>query len=315
MISNVKISVPLEDFGKIEVPVGDYFQICNEMNGEYLIIQNDDSTFFFICTIDSDIDYFCKLFDWYIVSKDKFNDNLFIGIGLADKYAIDGEVYCCADKTTLNAWRDILLFTFASQFIRQFFPYTNHFKGKKRFDDAICFYIHDYYPVSHNKDCTAEQKKITNLIFRFKEGKSSVLVAKLFSLAISRMPFFHEAKNPILIPIPASTRERHQQRFAKFNYLLAKHLKIQDGYKAIWINKDREQFKGQLQQNKISNLTFNKEFINGKDVFLVDDILTTGQGFIQTKRILMKLGANNVVGLFLGKTVNNSRQRDVSEKK
>ena len=303
MIDNLNISVSFEDVENEEVPIGSYFRISNEIKGEFLIIQNDDSTFFFLCSIESDIDFFCKLYDWYIVSKDKFNDNLFIGIGLADKYAIDGEVYRCADEATLDLWRDILLFTFTSQFIRQFFPYTNHFKGKIRLDDAVCFYIHDYYPVSKYNDCTAEQKKITNLIFRFKEGKSATLVAKLFSLAVSRMPFFHEAKSPILIPIPASSRERHQQRFAKFNYYLAKHLNIPDGYKAVWINQDREQQKGIKGKNKTTNLTFKTEYIKGKDIFLVDDILTTGQSFIQIKRKLMKLGANNVVGLFLGKTV------------
>ena len=303
MIDNLKISVPIEDIENEKVPLGEYFEISKEMKGEFLIIQNDDSTFFFLCSSDSDIEVFCRLYDWYIVSKDKFNDHLYIGIGLVDQYRIDGELYRCTDEATLDLWRDILLFTFTSQFIRQFFPYTNTFKGKLRIDGAICFYIHDYYPVSHFKECTSEQKKITNLIFRFKEGQSATLVAKLFSLAISRMPFFHEAKNPILIPIPASTRERQQQRFAKFNYHLAKHLKIDDGYKAIRINKDREQLKGMTRQNKTSNLTFYKEYVNGKDVFLVDDILTSGQSFIQIKRILMQLGANSVVGLFLGKTV------------
>ena len=36
----------------------------------------------------------------------------------------------------------------------------------------------------------SEQKKVTNLVFRFKEGASALLAAKLFSLAISRMRYF-----------------------------------------------------------------------------------------------------------------------------
>lgn len=300
MIENLRISVPPEEVE--DSSVGNYFHLM-DMEGEFLIIQNSDSNFFFLCSADCDIDVFCKTFDWYIVSKDKFNDRLLIGIGLADKDFLDGELYRVQDKTTLQLWRDILQFTFASDFIRKFFPYTNHFTGKIRLDGTLCFYIHDYYPVAHYSDLTTGQKKVSNLVFRFKEGGAGALVAKLFSLAIGRMPFFYEAKNPVLIPIPASTRERQQQRFAKFCYLLARYLKITDGYRAIWIKEDREQLKGSTGQDKLSNLIFHQEYIKGKDIFLVDDILTTGQSFIQTKRRMEQLGANSVTGLFLGKTV------------
>jgi predicted amidophosphoribosyltransferase len=301
MIENVEISVPFEEIESGSVR--NYFHLIDGLKGEFLIVQHDDSNFFFLCTPDCGIEAFCKEFDWYIVSKDKFNDRLLIGIGLADKDHLDGELYRVRDEATLQIWRDILHFTFSGDFIRKFFPYTNHFKGKIRLDGSLCFYIHDYYPVSRHKSITTEQKKVSNLVFRFKEGESGALVAKLFSLAISRMPFFYEAKNPILIPIPASTRERHRQRFAKFCYLLSKHLHIADGYRAIGIKEDRVQLKGSVGRDKLSNLSFHAEYIKGKDVFLVDDILTTGQSFIQTKRMLEKMGASAMVGLFLGKTI------------
>lgn len=301
MIENLRISVPDDEVENSSV--GKYFHLLDKMEGEFLIIQDENSNFFFLCSKECNIEVFCKGFDWYIVSKDKFNDHLLIGIGLADMYHLDGELYRVPDETTLQLWRDILLFTFTSDFIRKFFPYTNHFKGKTRLDGALCFYIHDYYPVAHHKKLTTEQKKVSNLVFRFKEGESGALVAKLFSLAISRMPFFHETKDPVLIPIPASTRERHQQRFARFCYLLARYLKITDGYRAVWIDEDREQLKGTAGRDKLSNLTFHKEYIAGKNILLIDDILTTGQSFIQTKRKLEKLGAKSVTGLFLGRTV------------
>lgn len=301
MKENLSISVPLDELE--DSPVGNYFHLLNNMQGEFLIVQHDDSNFFFLCSNDCDIETFCKGFDWYIVSKDKFNDRLLIGIGLADRYHLDGELYRVRDESSLQLWRDILHFTFTGDFIRKFFPYTNHFKGKMRLDGALCFYIHDYYPVARHTNMTTEQKKVSNLVFRFKEGASGALVAKLFSLAISRMPFFYEAGNPVLIPIPASTRERQQQRFARFCYLLSKHLNIADGYRAIRIREDREQLKGSVGRDKLSNLIFHKEYIEGKDIFLVDDILTTGQSFIQTKRMLEKLGAVSVAGLFLGKSI------------
>lgn len=66
---------------------------------------------------------------------------------------------------------------------------------------------------------------------------------------------------------------------------------------------DREQLKGSTGNDKLANLIFHPEYIQGKDIILVDDIATTGQSFIQMKRKCMRLGANSVVGVFLGKTI------------
>jgi len=300
MINNLNISIPTEEAAINDV--GNYFTLL-EQPGEFLLIQKEDSQFYFLCTKDCPIEVICLSFDWYIVSKDKFNDSLIIGAGLAGQDHAEGEVYKVKNKQTLKLWHDIINFTFLSNFIRQFFPYTNHFKGKIRVDEALCFYIHDYYPVSYQKEISTHQKKVSNLVFRFKERKQSTLVAKPFSLAILRMPFFKNLKNPILIPIPAATRESNIQRFAQFIYLLSKRLKIEDGFKAIWIKEDREQMKGQTNQDKLFNLDFNLKYIKGKDILLIDDIFTTGDSFIQIKRKLINLEAKSVIGLFFGKTI------------
>ena len=94
------------------------------------------------------------------------------------------------------------------------------------------------------------------------------------------MPFFKEIENPVFIPILASTRERNQLRFARFCFQLSKRLKITP--------------------------CFSPEYFVGKDVILVDDILTTGQSFIQMKRQLIKQGAKSVIGLFLGKSARDN---------
>ena len=211
MITDLHISVPLNEVP--EAQVGNYF-ILSEMPGEFLIIQKPDNTFYFLCSRECDIVRICESFDWYIVSKDAFNDRLCIGIGLADKESIDGEVYRVQDEATLSLWRDILRFTFDSDFVRQFFPYGTRFKGKMRIDGALCFYIHDYYPTRY-KNIGVEDRKTSNLVFRFKEGQQAALVAKIFSLCIARMPFYKEkAANAVLtysspsrrLPVSATPR-------------------------------------------------------------------------------------------------------------
>ena len=253
MIEDLHISVPLNEVP--EAQVGNYFTL-SQMPGEFLIIQKPDNTFYFLCSRECDIVRICESFDWYIVSKDAFNDRLCIGIGLADKESIDGEVYRVQDEATLSLWRDILRFTFDSDFVRRFFPYNTRFKGKMRIDGALCFYIHDYYP-TRCKNIGVEDRKTSNLVFRFKEGQQAALVAKIFSLCIARMPFYKEkAANAVLIPIPAATRERNAARFARFCSLLSRRLKITDGFRATWIREDREQMKGTHGLDKLSNLIF-----------------------------------------------------------
>ena len=305
MIEDLHISVPLNEVP--EAQVGNYF-ILSEMPGEFLIIQKPDNTFYFLCSRECDIVRICESFDWYIVSKDAFNDRLSIGIGLADKESIDGKVYRVQDEATLSLWRDILRFTFDSDFVRRFFPYNTRFKGKMRIDGALCFYIHDYYP-TRCKNIGVEDRKTSNLVFRFKEGQQAALVAKIFSLCIARMPFYKEkAANAVLIPIPAATRERNAARFARFCSLLSRRLKITDGFRATWIREDREQMKGTHGLDKLSNLIFHPVYFQGRDVFLVDDIVSTGENFTQMKRRLMQLGANSVTGLFLGRTVKMGKE-------
>ena len=47
----------------------------------------------------------------------------------------------------------------------------------------------------------------------------------------------------------------------------------------------------------------------GRDVFLIDDIISSGENFTQMKRKLIQLGAKSVTGLFLGKTVKSENQK------
>lgn len=159
--------------------------------------------------------------------------------------------------------------------------------------------MYDYSPVSHHEKVDLGQKKITNLLFRFKDGEAVSLSVKLFSLGMKRIYAIRNiTKNAILIPIPASTEERHYKRFFTFCHLLAENMKIK---------KDREQFKGSgsKDRNKIDNLLFLPHLYANKHIILVDDVLNTGTGFFQLQEALLKSGAKSVTGIFLVKTISN----------
>ena len=58
------------------------------------------------------------------------------------------------------------------------------------------------------------QKRVSNLIFRFKEGgHCGELVAQILAFALLHAGFEKGRKDTVLIPVPASTRERQRKRF------------------------------------------------------------------------------------------------------
>ena len=180
----------------------------------------------------------------------------------------------------------------------------NRFQGFFRLDGSLCLYLYDYCPVRRNDKITFEGKKISNLIFKFKSGQVTDLSTKLFSIAISRIRVIQENKHrAVLIPIPASTREKNRIRYQEFCRRLSANIGVADGYEAITLTVDRPQLKGTHGQDKTANLNFHPEYFKDKCVLLLDDLLTTGEGFLQTRRKLIQYGAKFVIGLFLAKTI------------
>lgn len=273
-------------------------------NGNAVVQFDERGQFYFLCSTGSDLQQLYTDNGWLIVYSYPFNKELTIGLGLHEHTFIAGYLHTFEDKDKIKMWNDIIDFAFRSDFHQLFFPLENYFKGFLKLDGSLCLYLYDYVPVSRGIKATTELKKITNLLFRMKEGHAVSLSVKLFSMAMSRIYVItNKRDNSILVPIPASTREKHNQRFSSFCYLLSERTGIQNGFKAIEIKEDREELKGTRNTDKIFNLTFNTSLFKDKQVILLDDVLNTGEGFIQIKRKLLELGARSVIGVFMVKTV------------
>ncbi len=274
------------------------------INGDAVVQFEERGQFYFLCSKDSNLQqHYTNDNGWLITYSYPFNDELIIGQGLHESTTYAGYLHTFEDKDKVKMWNDILDFAFRSDFHRVFFPMENYFKGCLKLDNSLCFYLYDYVPVSRNLKASTDLKKTTNLLFRMKEGHVVSLTAKLFSLAMSRIYTITGKKdNSILIPIPASTLDRHMQRFSYFCHLLSERTGIRNGYNAIQIESDRAELKGVRNVDKIFNLKFNPSLFCDKQVILIDDVLNSGTGFIQIKRKLIDLGAKSVIGVFLVKT-------------
>ena len=89
MITNFSFGVPCETAdADYPMPLGDYFDIEKDMmqvGGEFLLVRDEESNFYFLCTDDCDIEILCRAYDWYIVSSGRFNGRLRIGMGWPER--------------------------------------------------------------------------------------------------------------------------------------------------------------------------------------------------------------------------------------
>ncbi len=155
----------------------------------------------------------------------------------------------------------------------------------------------------------------SNAVWRFKSGEQTDLFVKLFSIAASRIRAIQENRHrAVLVPVPASTREKHRTRYEAFCRKLSAEMGVADGYGAITVAYDRAQYKGTHGNgDRTANLEFHPERFRGKCVLLVDDVLTTGATFIALRRKLIAHGAKFVIGMFLAKTIAFEDERKAEE--
>lgn len=291
------------------IPVGfdqrEYEEFYNggiQPGNELVIYLKDGGVFYFITNDYEEMKDISKAYNWFISSYQPFNDKYVIGVGLMNTDGSKGWIGQAKTLDRLSMLRDILIFSSAGGLKTDFYPIDTEFKGDITIDGSKCYYLHDYLPTRiESRDM--HQKQVSNLIFRFKEGGfCGKLVAKIISLCMAHIDYIRDPDQTVLIPIPASTRDRHRKRFPVLCYHLSRWLNVQDGFPAIWIKYDRAESKGRSKKRILTNLNINRKYIEGKHILLFDDVMTSGQSFIQLKRALLKLGAKSVLGIFIGLT-------------
>ena len=172
------------------------------------------------------------------------------------------------------------------------------------------YYLKEYLPVRYNAN--AEQLADRQTCYNFKNGILSEEVSKGFLNKIEAITQGNKAAWRICF-IPASTRMKTIMRYT--NLMSA----IQSaGYTAnmftIYNEHDREaeHISGKTN-NPIEGFGFKADGIVGKNVIVIDDIITRGTTFNMVAEKLLTMGATTVTGLFLAKTINPDYNPGYSE--
>jgi hypothetical protein len=197
--------------------------------------------------------------------------------------------------------------------------YDKNLIGHIEIKNLDCFYFTRYYPTSkygYNEN--------QEFIFNFKDGTCPEIYAQIFSRAILNLfkGLINTETNKviledtIILPVPASTQEKHKMRYQDLFKLISEKTGVGNGYEYIKIKNDVEA--KHLNNNRTSlekhieiDYSFMKNYTN---IILIDDVITTGKSisdlankFRNLKVLQEYVGIAKpqfIIGLVLGKTFN-----------
>ena len=201
--------------------------------------------------------------------------------------------------------------------------YDKNLIGHIEIKNLDCFYFTRYYPTSkygYNEN--------QEFIFNFKDGTCPEIYAQIFSRAILNLfkGLINTETNKviledtIILPVPASTQEKHKMRYQDLFKLISEKTGVGNGYEYIKIKNDVEakhlsNTRTSLDEHIEIDYSFMEHY---KNIILIDDIITKGRTISEFADKFRDLECYNkyypnnsypfaeghfIVGLTLGKTV------------
>lgn len=164
-------------------------------------------------------------------------------------------------------------------------------------------YLRSYLPVRFSADYQQQQDR--REVYNFKDGRCSSELKKEL-LSEIRNAIGYTKSEWVVCFIPASSNERTITRYSSILSSIINEIGVDATLNAIRVTVDKEpgHMAGKLNDPS-SNFNFNNSLFNGKRVLLIDDVITRGNTFTCTSIRLLRLGAKEVKGLFVAKTVWN----------
>jgi predicted amidophosphoribosyltransferase len=158
----------------------------------------------------------------------------------------------------------------------------------------------EYLPLSYPP--TLEEEKNRRIVSNFKRGRCSPELKNQFTDAIKQLKEERKDVKLRVCFIPAITADKTALRYSQLATAIESETGIPSDYHTI-LPKRATELMATGKTDPEEDFLFNKEQIEGKDIILIGDIITTGTNFTKTCQKLAELGAKSVIGLFLAKTI------------
>lgn len=159
-----------------------------------------------------------------------------------------------------------------------------------------------YLPVRYSAN--SEQQQNRQEVYNFKDGRCSSRVSSALIDRINEIVSGNPS-NWVVAFIPASTSSRTIVKYSSLANTISRNVRASVSLTAVYNAIDRE---STMITGKVSDPTqtfgFNPSEFSGKNVILIDDVITTGRSFVRCADKLSSMGAKSVVGLFVAKTIN-----------
>lgn len=163
-------------------------------------------------------------------------------------------------------------------------------------------YLTEYLPKRYS--ATMKQENDREVIYDFKNGYCSLSLMNTIVECIKEIKNEIGGNNWRVCFIPASTHHKTALRYSQLATAIESETGIPSDYHTILPKPELiTQHMATGKTNPAEDFLFNKEQIEGKDIILIGDIITTGTNFTKTSLKLTELGAKSVIGLFLAKTI------------
>ncbi len=173
-------------------------------------------------------------------------------------------------------------------------PYK--FKGM-----SVSFFGH-YYPSRFADLLNNEQRRFCEELYSFKDGKNDG--QKFFKVCMEAMKTGDKTYHVMFMP--CSSHEKYVCRFEQLDkYITSYFPNLTSGFSDIDIYGYRESLH-KAKRNENRKLSRNYRItgnMSGKEIIIIDDVLTTGQSLNDYKKEIESCGGKVTAALFYGKTV------------
>lgn len=165
----------------------------------------------------------------------------------------------------------------------------------------MVYYGH-YYPSRYNALLGHEQRTFCRSIYQFKEGEIHGI--EFFKACMTALQA--DGKSCHIMFMPCSDEFKYARRFKRLDWYIGKHrLELTSGLYDVDVFEPRESLhEAKGGDNRILERNYRiTGNITGKEIIIIDDVLTTGQSVADYKEEIERCGGKVVAAIFYDKTV------------